>query len=282
MPRIREVDRTQGLEQYIGAMVRDARVTKARAARAAKAGTKGEHEEWSQTYLAGRVFTSQRRISEVETGEVPPERDLAGHLETVLDLPRESLTALVCILEQDTVRDYAKTYLARQQKAKMIHTAGYIVPGLLQTPDYARALLLSGQAGDPTDIERYVEQRMERQKVWQRPDPLWLSVVLDESALLKCSKQQLERLLTDQEKPNISLRVLPFDAAGHVLGTMIAVLTMPNGSRCAYSEGYSTGSYTEDTESVLRCQRVYDRLADSALTVEATTDRLNEALKRFK
>ncbi|MFF4606377.1 Scr1 family TA system antitoxin-like transcriptional regulator [Streptomyces sp. NPDC001339] len=274
MPRVRDVDPGEGLPQYIGNMVRDARLAKGRA--------KAEGKDWSQTCLAGRVFESQTRISEVELGDVPPDRSLASKLEKALDLPRDCLVNLVRFMEEETVRDYAKPYLDRQAKAHLIHTVGYIVPGLLQTPDYARALLLSGQAGDPTDIERYVDQRMERQKVWERPDPLWLSVVLDESALLKCSAAQLERLLEDQEKPNISLRALPFGAAGHALGTVVALLTMPNGSRGAYTEGFDTGNYTEDIATVLRFQRVYDRLADSALTVEATTDRLHEALKRLK
>ncbi|MGD3106819.1 helix-turn-helix domain-containing protein [Streptomyces sp. YGL11-2] len=270
MPRVREVDPGEGLEQYIGSKVRDARVDKARA--------KVEGCEWSQSYLAKRVFVSQTRISEVETGDVPPDRDLAGKLESVLDLPRDSLVNLVRILEQQTVRDYAKPYLMRQEKAQLIHTAGFIVPGLLQTPDYARELLATGQVGEPGRIDSYVELRMERQKVWDREDPPWMSAVIDEATLRHATTAQLKRLLEAQEMPNITLQVLPF-GAGFVMGTIV-LLTLPNGSRAAYTEGFLTGNYTEAVPEVIRYQRVYDRYVACALTTEASTDKIHEALKR--
>ncbi|PNE39320.1 helix-turn-helix domain-containing protein [Streptomyces noursei] len=272
MPRVREVDPGEGLEQYIGNVVRDARVDKARA--------KAEGHEWSQSYLARRVFVSQTRISEVETGDVPPDRDLAGKLESTLELPTGSLTNLVRILEQATVRDYAKPYLSRQEKAHMFHVASFVVPGLLQTPDYARELMLAGQAGDPRDIDSYVDQHMARQKIWGREDPPWMSAVIDETALHRSTMAQLERLLAVQEMPNITIQVLPF-GAGYIMGTHM-VLTFPDGARGAYTEGFSTGNYSEDVDTVLRFQKVYDRFAASALTAEASTDRINEAVKRSK
>ncbi|GGU83055.1 hypothetical protein GCM10010211_56270 [Streptomyces albospinus] len=270
------MDPGEGLEQYIGSKVRDARVDKARA--------KAEGCEWSQSYLAKRVFVSQTRISEVETGDVPPDRDLAGKLESVLDLPRDCLVDLVRILEQGTVLDYAKTYLRRQDKARIIHTAGSIVPGLLQTPDYIRELLLTGQAGDPTDLDSYVEQRMARQKLWEQADPPWMSAVIDEAALYRATAPQLERLLEAQGSPNITIQVLPFGAGhitGHIIGT-IAVLTLPNGARGAYTEGFLTGSYSEDAAEVIKYQRIYDRFAASSLTAEASTDKIHEVVKRSK
>src|SRR5262245_56292159 len=141
MPKVRELDPSEGLEQYIGDVVREARLAKAK--------TKAEGGDWSQSYLAGRVYVAQSRISEVATGGGPAARDLAGKLEAALGLPPGRLVNLVRFLEQETVRDYAKSFLRRQERAQMFHTAAATVPGLLQTPDYARQLLLSGQAGDP-------------------------------------------------------------------------------------------------------------------------------------
>lgn len=269
MPRIRDVDPSEGLEQYIGNLVRYARLAKAKA-----------EGNWTQTYLASQALTSQTRISEVELGEDPPDRELAGNLESALDLPRDSLTNLVRILNQRTVLDYAKRQLDRQAEARIIHTAGFIVPGLLQTPDYARELLLTGEAGNPKYIDSYVEQRMERQRVWDREDPPWLTAVIDEAALHRTTAAQLQRLLVAQGEPNITLRVLPF-GAGYMMGTT-TVLTHPSGGRSAYTEGLLTGNYTEDAEEVVRYQRIYDRYAADALTAEASTDKINEALKRFK
>nr|WP_186000473.1 helix-turn-helix transcriptional regulator [Streptomyces benahoarensis] len=266
---MRDVDPSQGLPQYIGNLVKDARIERAR--------MKTDDETWSQTYLAKRVFVSQSRISDVETGEVPPDTDLAAKLETTFDMPRGTLTHLVRIMNQGTVQDYAVPFLKAQDEAEIIHTASFIVPGLLQTPDYARALLTTGEAS-PKAIELYVEQRMERQHVLEREYPPWLSVVIDEAALHHASKPQLQRLLDVQEYPNITVQILPF-GAGHMMG-LVTVLTMPNGQRFAYTEGFRTGSYMEETTEVNRYQRVYDRYAACALTVDASTQLITEALKR--
>lgn len=262
MPGANELDPAESLEAYIGNQVREARRAKG----------------WSQTDLAAKVFSNKSRISEVENGEAL-DQALAAKLGVVLELG-DSLGDLVRIRDQQTVLDYAKPYLAKQEKAALIHTAGFIIPGLLQTPDYARELLLAGQNGDPAYIESYVEQRMERQKVWERDDPPWFTAVLDEAAIAHATAPQLERLREAQEQHNITLQLLPF-GAGRITGT-VAVLTQPDGSRGAYTEGFLTGRYSEEPHTVLRYQRVYDRLASSSLTTEATTVRIEEALKRYK
>ncbi|GGW89674.1 helix-turn-helix domain-containing protein [Streptomyces noursei] len=272
MPAKKEVDPSAGLEQYIGHLVQEARLARRR--------TKHGGEDWSQSYLASRVFVAQSRISEVETAEVPPDKALAGKLEAALGLPKDSLVNLVGFLEEQTVRDYAKSFLRRQKEADMFHVAAFTIPGLLQTPDYARELLLAGQAGDPRDIDSFVDQCMARQDVWDREDPPWMNLVLSEAALHQTTVPQLERLLRAQESPNISVQVLPFNS-GHIIG-MFYVLTLPDGTRASYTEGFNTGNYSEDTAEVLRYQKVYDRLAGSALTTEASTVKIHEALTRLK
>ncbi|GHC61814.1 helix-turn-helix domain-containing protein [Streptomyces flavofungini] len=262
MPGANELDPAESLEAYIGNQVREARRAKG----------------WSQTDLAAKVFSNKSRISGVENGEAL-DHALAIKLGLVLELG-DSLTDLVRIREQQTVRHYAKPYLAKQESAALIHTVGFLVPGLLQTPDYARELMLIGQVDNPTNVESYVEQRMERQKLWERDDPPWFAAVLDEAAIAHANAPQLERLREAQEQQNITLQLLPF-GAGKIMGTM-AVLTQPDGSRGAYTEGFLTGHYSEEPAAVLRFQRVYDRLASSALTAEATTACIEDALKRFK
>src|SRR5262245_16528313 len=77
-----------------------------------------------------------------------------------------------------------------------------------------------------------------------------------------------------------SVQILPL-GAGHIIGTLY-VLTLPDGARGTYTEGFFTGNYSEDIETVMTFQRVYDRLAASALTSEASTDSIHEALKRLQ
>jgi transcriptional regulator with XRE-family HTH domain len=94
-----------------------------------------------------------------------------------------------------------------------------VVPGLLQTPDYARALVRAGgPALTPDIVEQRVETRMDRQRVLHSPDPPAFAAVLDESVLHRVVESpvvmlaQLRKLLDMSELRNVSIRVVPFDA----------------------------------------------------------------------
>ncbi|MFG2717407.1 Scr1 family TA system antitoxin-like transcriptional regulator [Streptomyces sp. NPDC048416] len=253
------------MAQYIGDMIRRHR--------------EAMGPEWTQDLLAERLFVSQSYVSKLERGIAFLDRSLADRVEHVLGIPAGSLVNLVRVREKTTVSDYAAPFIDRQEEAVMFSCVSLLVPGLLQTEDYARELLLAGQAGDPRDIDSFVHQRMERQSVWSRPDPPWFNAVLDESALYRATATQIQRLLDAQAQPNITIQILPF-GDGHISGTTYT-LTLPSGARAAYTEGFHTGQYTEEVAEVLRYQRVYDRFASRALAADASTGMITEALKRY-
>ncbi|WP_327374517.1 helix-turn-helix transcriptional regulator [Streptomyces sp. NBC_01216] len=260
MPGAKELDPGDGIQQYLGNVVREARLALGR--------------EWTQAHLATQVFSSGSRISAIERGEDPPDRDLAKKLEIVLRLPPGTLVSLVRILTEQNVRDYAKTYLRRQLEATAIHEFSLVVPGLLQTADYARAVMEAGLPGDAAQIGDYVRRRMERQTVLARPDPPWMVVVLDEAALRRdigggqVMRAQIEHLLDLGERPHVNIQLLPMK--GTPVPGSVALLTLPQGVRGAYTEGFSTGNYTEEPAEVMRFQRVYDLLQQGALGVRAS------------
>ncbi|WP_432112889.1 helix-turn-helix domain-containing protein [Streptomyces sp. S1] len=258
MPAERELDPGASVEEFLGNMVREAR--KARG--------------WSQKVLADAVQSNPTRISEVEGGALP-ERKLALALGKALGLG-QSVVHLVSLAQVETVKDYAKPFLAKQDQASVIHAVSATVPGLLQTPDYARALLVGG-VKEP-DIESIVAQRMERQHVWQREDPPWMLLILSEAALWHSSAVQLQRLLDAQEQPNVTIQILPAPAA-RVIGTAY-VLTLPDGSTSCYTEGFLTGSFSEDPATVMDFQKVYAGFAACSLTADDSTNLIIEALKR--
>lgn len=93
-----------------------------------------------------------------------------------------------------------------------------IVPGLLQTEDYARAVMLGWHSmftEPPSEIERRVEARRLRQQVLQRDPPLQLSIVMDESVLYRklgeasVMRAQLQHIVEASRRPNIKVRILP-------------------------------------------------------------------------
>ncbi|MUL41387.1 helix-turn-helix domain-containing protein [Streptomonospora sp. PA3] len=98
---------------------------------------------------------------------------------------------------------------------------GLVIPGLLQTPEYAEALFQGGRYTGPEDIERRVQARIARREILTKFDPVRLRVVMDEAALRRMiggpqiMAAQLRHLLYMAELPNVDIQVLPFDAGSH-------------------------------------------------------------------
>jgi transcriptional regulator with XRE-family HTH domain len=108
-----------------------------------------------------------------------------------------------------------------------------LVPGLLQTADYARAVIRTGRPGDTSgEIGRRVEVRLERQEVLTRssPPPPKVSVVLNEGVLARrvggpeVMRAQLEHLMKERDRANITVQILPFSAGEHP--AMVGPFTM--------------------------------------------------------
>lgn len=109
---------------------------------------------------------------------------------------------------------------------------GSVIPGLLQTEDYIRALMSSVVSTRPTEAERRVRIRLRRQRLLDRRDPLQLSVVLGQAVLMQqvggpdVQRAQLRHLidLADRYADNLDLRVVPFDAQGSAASLNVSTL----------------------------------------------------------
>ncbi|MFB6838157.1 Scr1 family TA system antitoxin-like transcriptional regulator [Streptomyces sp. NPDC056361] len=264
MPAQNEIDPSESLESFIADMIRDAR----------------KRREWRQQDLAAKVFSSTTRISEIENGD-PPDLKLGRQLDQVLELGG-ALANLLVIRDRTAFRDYAQGFLRDQARARTIHEFSLVVPGLLQTPEYARAIMQQADPAGSNDIDGAVRRRAERQAVFDGPHPPWFWVVLDENALSKVigSKQvmrgQIERLLEAVERPFINVQILEADRAA--ISGSVSLLTLPSGERTAYTEGFSTGRYMVEPADVDRFQRIYDRLHADALGTVESEEIIREAL----
>ena len=268
MPAARELQPTQSLAAYIGHKIRRER----------------EARGWRQEDLATRVFVSRVRVTKVELGTEPPNPMLAGRFDKVFDLD-DDLQNLATVLSNSAMRDYAKAYLARQLEATAIHDFSIVIPGLLQTEQYARAIMQTGYTEDPSEIERYVERRVGRQQIWERKTPPWMWVLLDAAVLRRVTGNratmhgQLTKLREMTERPQINVQILPENTTA-VPGS-ISLLTMANGDRGAYTEGFEIGAYTEELARVAWFQRVYDRLHADALSAGASMKLIEKAIEEY-
>jgi hypothetical protein len=164
-----------------------------------------------------------------------------------------------------------------------------LLPGLVQTSDYARALMRVGDPVPPEVVESRVAARMVRQQVLSGEDPLQLHVVLDEAALRRpvgtprVVRGQLEHLLECRRANNITIQVIPFAAGAH--GGMegpFTVLTLPAPLReVGYFEGPPGCLYLEDEEHVNRLNRRFEQLSGVALDVAGSAALIERVLSDY-
>lgn len=158
------------------------------------------------------------------------------------------------------------------------------VHGLLQTEDYARALIAGGgeEIVQPADMEKFLRLRMERQERLTGDDPLTLRVILGEAALYtemggpEVLHAQLGHLIhLGETASNIEVRVLPYTAGAHpAVSCNFTVLAFPGAEDAAepeviYTENIVAFVLQDDSDEVARFQRIYDRVW--GMTVDADT-----------
>jgi transcriptional regulator with XRE-family HTH domain len=177
-------------------------------------------------------------------------------------------------------------YAKHEAKALVIrHYRLSVIPGLFQTPEYARAAITSSRMVD--DIEAAVESRMNRQEVFARPNPPHVWVLLDESVLGrpvgggKVMRDQLARLRDAVELPHVTIRVVPL-SAGYYLGLSGSFnsLTLQAGEM-VFVEAPGGGRLIEGTNEVREFAVRWDRIGACALPWDASRDLIVEAMERF-
>jgi hypothetical protein len=154
-----------------------------------------------------------------------------------------------------------------------------LIPALLQTEQYTRAMHRLGPFhATPAELDRHVRLRLERQQRLTAPEPLELSVVISEGALLRAAAdttvgaEQLHKLVNDIARPNVSLRVLPHRAGLHAVSGSFSLPDLAPGApiKIAYEESAVGGRIVEDEDVVQALSSMHDRLRSQALDDEAS------------
>ncbi|MFF0435164.1 Scr1 family TA system antitoxin-like transcriptional regulator [Streptomyces sp. NPDC004327] len=162
-----------------------------------------------------------------------------------------------------------------------------VVPGLLQAPDYAYALL--SQIADPDEAERRVRARLSRQQRFLAEDgPLYIAV-LDESCLRNVvgdaavMRDQCAHLLELGRRPNFVIQVAPADRAELVPpSTSMSLIRLPKGKEWIYSESLGQGHFIDDPALFARHSQTYDVLRADALSATESAALISEAMERYE
>jgi Domain of unknown function (DUF5753) len=150
-----------------------------------------------------------------------------------------------------------------------------VLPGLLQTEEYMRALMRTGRSLDPPQhIDRRIALRRKRQGRLTGPNPLRLTAIVDESAVRRiiggedAMAAQLRHLIDAAQLPSVTLQILPFDAGEHpFLGGPAALLEFRETTHLdvVYLEGLAGDYYEEQPAEVARYRDEFERLSTMAL-----------------
>ncbi|MGW5637783.1 helix-turn-helix domain-containing protein [Streptomyces sp. NPDC003832] len=230
------------------------------------------------------------------------------YVQVLLDtygVPEQEATAFVSLAEEanqpgwwqryhDVLPDWFSLYVSLEGAARMIRSyEPHFVPGLLQTEEYARAVLEAGTIGQtgPESIERHVALRMERQNLLERPDRPHLWVIMDETVLRRpvsdhhsVMRGQLDRLLEIAEMERLTLQIAEFARGPHP-GTY-APFTLfrfaePELPDMVFTE-YLTGAlYLDSRTEVAAHLEVLDHMSTSAASADRTRKLLRDRRADF-
>ncbi|GAA3749970.1 helix-turn-helix domain-containing protein [Salinactinospora qingdaonensis] len=165
-----------------------------------------------------------------------------------------------------------------------------VVPGIVQTEAYARAVILAADPDATRDqVDRWIELRMTRQNLFQKETPPRVRIVLDEAVLrrrvggTRVLSGQLRHLLDLVGRSIIELRVLPFSLGAHASPTgRFSLFTMAEPyPEVAYAESPKGGIYIEspDTERIIE---KYDRLWDESLNTEESVEFVSTLIEEYQ
>lgn len=236
---------------------------------------------------AGKAIRSSRsKISRLEHGRTGFKlRDVADLL-TLYGVSDNAERATMLVLAEhanadrwwqkyaDLVPAWLEHYLDLERAACLIRTyAVACVPDLLQTADYARAVLRSAHPNaTEAEVERRVELRLRRQRVLRRDDPVRLWAVIDEAALCRpvggsaVMRAQIAHLIEVSRLSHVKIQVLPLSAGGHAASGNVTLLRfsefeLPD---VAYLEPLLTSIYLSKPEDSAYYRNILDRLAAQA------------------
>jgi len=245
---------------------------------------------WTAEQVADRLLVSASKVSRLETGQRGARARDIRDLCDLYEVDSDQRQHLMELASEGKQRAWWRplglpysTYVGLEAEAASISDYGLgIMPGLLQTPDYARAVV---RAAVPRWVPEVVEQRVEgrlarQQLLFATPAPHFEAVV-DESVLHRVvgspaiMQAQLERLLQLSGLPGVTLRVIPYDAGALPAGNnkfIILRFALPNVADVVFIEGLTGDLYLEDPGDVEVYNTTFRTLVELAASPDTTRE----------
>ncbi|MEV5261946.1 helix-turn-helix transcriptional regulator [Streptomyces anulatus] len=242
-----------------------------------------EAQGLTQPQLGTIIFCTGSLVGQIETTKKIPTRDFSERVDAALGTDG-TFSRLVGLVLRSQLPTWFQPYADMEAKAAYISTyQAQVVYGLLQTEEYARALLAPGMPDDP---DRLVAARMERQRILERERPPLAWAILDEAVLYRMiggpavMRTQLQKLLDYSAHRWMRIQVLPFEAGEHAsLDGSFTGMRFDDDPDIVYTEDLISGHMTANPETVREASLRYAHLQAAALSVGESAARISRVME---
>lgn len=241
--------------------------------------------------VAERLGCSTSKVSRIETGHTSASPSDVQRILDIYGVDDASKTELVQIAREARQKGWwhpystvlTSAYVGLETAARSIRTyEQQLVPGLLQSEEYAVALIRSARLEHADqELDQRVRVRMERQALLIQDDPIDLRVVLDEAVLSRpvggdvVMRGQLRKLIEVARLPNVTLQILPFAVGAHASmdGTFAILEFEEEGdSDVVFIDNATGGLFLEKSEELRKYISIFDTVRAAALTAAASIE----------
>jgi transcriptional regulator with XRE-family HTH domain len=242
----------------------------------------------SQEQLGQQVSYSAALVGLIENAKRVPSRDFAERCDDAL-ATGGALARLWPLVSRETLPGWFRPWIEIEREATSLRSfEPLIIPGLLQTPEYARTLLSAQPAVTEDGLEQLAATRMDRQLILSREDPPQLWCLLDEGALhrrvcgTKIMHDQLLHLAETTQQPKVTVQVVPFEVGAHagLLGAFV-IASFDGAGDIVYLETAASGQVTETPSVVAEITLTYDTLRSEALPRTASRELIMKVAEQY-
>ncbi|MEU9535040.1 helix-turn-helix transcriptional regulator [Streptomyces sp. NPDC048213] len=244
-----------------------------------------EHAGLSREEFGARVGYSKHTIASIEQGRRMPDRDFAQSAEPVLGNTGALRKAAPYLSRQAGLASWFQQWARLEAQALTLWTYECrVIPGLLQTERYARAVTESvPPVKDEEQVTQQVEARMERQQLFARKPPIAFSFIIEQALLERgtggpdVTRELLDSLLNRSQQFNVELQIMPLHQPDHAgFDGPLMLLESPDNKWFGYAEGQRGGMLISDPKEVSITLQRYARLRSQALTSEDSRSLLKQ------
>ncbi|NED36479.1 helix-turn-helix transcriptional regulator [Streptomyces sp. SID8499] len=237
----------------------------------------------TQRQLGDIVNYTASLVGQIETARKLPTPEFSQRVDAALNTGGV-LSRLVILVMRSQLPAWFQQVAELQGRATEIYAfETHMVPGLLQTPSYARAVL---GVLDKNDLDDRTAVRLARQRIFEKEEPPVFWVVLSEAALCQeiggreVMREQLAYLVSFEHNPRINIQILPFSAGAHAgLQGSFDLYHFASDPSIVYTEGYGSGHPTANPETVKDCSLRYDHLQAAALPLNHSADLIRRVME---